>query len=197
MNERNLVLEAMDKLKIGSNTNIAERLTLPLHYTNKLVTAANSKLGFFDKTRSDNNSDYAITNCSQANRVPSKQAWIINAIAISVCTPAPLTEQGVCDLMAFVYDSAFIVKLDDSTKLETTLSTMLGASTLVQTAGTVGTSNLNSLYSGVFKLHEPLYMAAETQFEISTENKTTTTIPATLNGVKIRVELKRDFIRLV
>jgi len=197
MDYNSQVIEAMDKLKIGSNTNIAERLTLPLHYTNKLVTAATSKLGFFDKTRSDNNSDYAATNCSQANRVPSKQAWIVNAAAISVMTPAPLTEQGVCDLMAFLFDSAFIVKLDDSTKLETTLSTMLGAASLVQTAGTVGTSTLNSLYSGVFKFHEPLYMAAETQFEISTENKTTATIPATLNGVKIRVELKRDFIRLV
>lgn len=192
------VLNAMDELRIGTNTPIADYLDFPLHDTVALVQNTEARFHFFDKDRTQKNSDLAMTNNTQGNRVPSKQAWVVHGLAFSVMCPVALDEDSIAILNKFLFETSLKIKLDsDSTKYETTLSSLLGNPISLAPVATQNTVN-NGLFTGVVKFpNYKINMGAETQFDFSCENKTAVTIPAELDGVKLRLELKRTLIKLV
>lgn len=190
---------ALQTLKIGNATNIAETLTQPLYDRVTLADGATSEFHPFAQSRAERNASLAESNVQIGNRVPAKQAWIVDEIEIQVVSPTALANTAIATLGEYLANTSVKVEIDSYTKLETTLGQILGAATLVPSVGTDGSNNLNATYTGKFKLgSNPFLMGAETNFNWTLENKLQSTVPTVLDGVTIDIIMKRPkFMRLV
>ena len=196
INELDVGIEAMENLRMGTNTNLVDVLTNPLYSTIALATGT-KEFSPFSLSRADQGNNLATTNVQQGNRVPSKQAWDIKAIKMSIVSPVALDDAGIQALNNFLFESVLTLDIDDSPKFEKTLSSILGNAVMVQPVSAVGSNAHNSTFVGSFKLDEKIYMGAETQFQFTVKNYQTAGVVAGLDGVKIRLELDRKLIRLV
>lgn len=199
MNDMNIPsAKAMAFLKNQGNTDVLEVLTQPLYDTKTLSTGASSRISFFTQSRQESGGDAAVTNNPQGGRIPAKQFREWDGLKIEVVTPTPLADADIAVLSEYLYNSVITFSKDGYEKLVVPVTTVMGTSALVQGAAAVGTNSLaGGVFHGIMSIRNTFLMGAESTFEVVFENKIDATVPAALNGVKIRIEWLGDFVRLV
>lgn len=193
----NSAVNAMNRMRVGNTQNIAETLDLPLYDTLVLADGAASQFDMFDRSKSERGSDLALTNVQIGGRVPSKQEWEVHGYKIEVIAPGVLTDAALATLGDYLANTSIEYKQDTFTKLETTLSALLGSATLVASAAAQGAQHLNATYTGNYKLKIPFILGSESTFEYHLVNKKYSTVPAVLDGVQIKIFQQRIYSKLV
>jgi hypothetical protein len=178
---------AQNAMMAAGRSGSVETSTFHLHDTIKLATGEDSNFYPFSQSRADAGKTLAESNVQQGGKVPANQEWEVHALGVQVIAPTPLAPAGLAALGDYLANSSVQFKIDSDTKLESTLSEILGSAVLVQGDDTTGSNALNATFTGKLKFDVKRVMGAQTQYEYIVINGKDKTVPAALDGVQIRL----------